>query len=723
MDGNSPPAIEARSGGFIKYVRPTDFKKVGAALLRIINSKDHILYSSNDSDGSSCDAFDDDIKNLFDSNQIDSFSQEKIINEAIDDNGNTPLFAIINLGYDFLVKNGMIEALTKRGADLNAKNSDGKTALMMALQKGDVFMFDFLIQLGADKKIRDDQGNDLLDHAIASGDKKMVNYLLGFGFDFNAGGERGITPMMNAVIKSDVSRVRFLHKLGADLKVRDDEGKTIMMWALEVGDQDMVDCLVGFGVDFYVDDDSGRTLFMKELEEDNGNYRSIGLLGKNSMTLNAQDNKGKTALIRCAEQGNTAMCKLLISKFKADLYIKDQNGDTALSVFASQGNFEMLQFMVEKITSLRIEPEVRKLFLTKAIDAGRSDMVEFFSKFEDNSLGVTKRSPTPLMKSVERGSLKMIGPLAQFEIDKDNNGLALIHALKLGQFKSVEILASSKNVNLNVRDEEGQTALMYAVDDIDSNNIKCLIRNGADLDVKDPFGKTALAKAAMFDKVKKVRLLADYGADLNICDIRGRTILMDFASRSNVDMVDFLARKGADLNIVNNVKETALIEAIDREDYKIVEILVKKGANLDIGDGLGQTALMKAVKMGDEKMAKLLIEGGADLNVQDNLGRTAAIISLEKIGVTASSILLSNNLSIPKSADLICKSSIFHMLREAGADLNIEDNLGRKCFYAEIFPNHANKGLDSSKKGPSTSPKNAALQDSGSQTSGFSIKV
>ena len=55
--------------------------------------------------------------------------------------------------------------LLKAGADVNAKNSQGKTALMCAAQEADVKVVKFLIESGADVTLQDDDGRNALGYA------------------------------------------------------------------------------------------------------------------------------------------------------------------------------------------------------------------------------------------------------------------------------------------------------------------------------------------------------------------------------------------------------------------------------------------------------------------------------------------------------------------------------------------------------------------------------
>lgn len=61
-----------------------------------------------------------------------------------------------------------VRALLKRGADVNARDKDGKTALMIAAEHGELECVQLLLEAGADRALLDKLGNTALDYARES---------------------------------------------------------------------------------------------------------------------------------------------------------------------------------------------------------------------------------------------------------------------------------------------------------------------------------------------------------------------------------------------------------------------------------------------------------------------------------------------------------------------------------------------------------------------------
>ncbi|MBP8081925.1 MAG: ankyrin repeat domain-containing protein [Spirochaetes bacterium] len=125
-----------------------------------------------------------------------------------DSSGRTPLIAAVESGSEedvsFLISNGadvnrkssrgsapvfsaltdspkhlnMISLLSSKGADLNARDSYGRTALMLVCEQGFRRTAEVLIKNGADSKIKDYSGKNAMDYAVKKQNSSIVKLLL-----------------------------------------------------------------------------------------------------------------------------------------------------------------------------------------------------------------------------------------------------------------------------------------------------------------------------------------------------------------------------------------------------------------------------------------------------------------------------------------------------------------------------------------------------------------
>ena len=72
----------------------------------------------------------------------------------------------------------LVKKLIDEGADVNAKNDEGETALMIASNEGDKEICELLIEKGADVNAKDNEGNTALMYVSLKGDKEICELLI-----------------------------------------------------------------------------------------------------------------------------------------------------------------------------------------------------------------------------------------------------------------------------------------------------------------------------------------------------------------------------------------------------------------------------------------------------------------------------------------------------------------------------------------------------------------
>ncbi|KAF6777631.1 hypothetical protein AHF37_02653 [Paragonimus kellicotti] len=204
---------------------------------------------------------------------------------------------------------------------------------------------------------------------------------------------------------------------------------------------------------------------------------------------------------------------------------------------------------------------------------------------------------------------------------------------------------------VNMQDNSGNTALMYAIQRGDRAVVSALLdRPDIDLSLRDnPPGPSAMTTLGRLFRLGDVNLRAGAAS--------GKTPLMMAAQKSSVDVLELLLQHGACVNMQDNSGNTALMYAIQRGDRAVVSALLDRpdidlslrdnppgpsamttlgrlfrlgDVNLRAGAASGKTPLMMAAQKSSVDVLELLLQHGACVNMQDNSGNTALMYAIQR---------------------------------------------------------------------------------------------
>ena len=237
-----------------------------------------------------------------------------------------------------------LRALIGAGADVNAFDNHGRTALMRASgYGGDVERVRALIRAGADVNAANDYGwTALMEASGDGGDVERVRALIRAGADVNAVDDDGETALMEASRLGDVERVRALIRAGADVNAVDDDGGTALMEASRRGDVERVRALIGAGADVNAVDDDGETALMFA-SGDGGDVERVRALIEAGADVNATSKDGSTALSIAWYRGTTDVAGILmehdIQQWMAAIHIEHRvDADMGASLASPDGS-------------------------------------------------------------------------------------------------------------------------------------------------------------------------------------------------------------------------------------------------------------------------------------------------------------------------------------------------------------------------------------------------
>jgi ankyrin repeat protein len=227
-----------------------------------------------------------------------------------------------------------VRALIAKGADINAAEPDGTTALHWASYRDDVESADAMLRAGARVNSANDLGATPLWIASLNGSAAMVRRLLEAGANPNAALLRGETPVMVASRSGSAAVVEQLLAKGADVNARAARGQTALMWAVAQKHPDVVKVLLARGADVHAKSDVWSQVMA---------VPPHGLLEYNR----AIPHGGDTALMFAARVGDLDSAKLLVSA-GANMNDADAWGISATVLAAHSGHTEIVEFLLDR---------------------------------------------------------------------------------------------------------------------------------------------------------------------------------------------------------------------------------------------------------------------------------------------------------------------------------------------------------------------------------------
>ena len=209
---------------------------------------------------------------------------------------------------------------------------------------------------------------------------------------------------------------------------------------------------------------------------------------------------------------------------------------------------------------------------------------------------------------------------------------AFLHPLHLAAMHNrtdtLDYLCKQPGIDVNIRDDAGQTPLILAVKHNQVAAIKLLCQQpGIDVNAKNNLGQQPLQLAVKLNHKESVQHLSQQpGIALNARDETGQTLLMLAVRNSYTSaMRSLCAQKKIDINATDKSGNTAILLSIQRNNTAITRLLLEKGARVSgAGKNLYNSPLYAAIA-GDgviqgrpspycRETLELLLCNGADPN-------------------------------------------------------------------------------------------------------------
>jgi ankyrin repeat protein len=513
-----------------------------------------------------------------------------------------------------------IEHLLKHGADVNAQQADGATALQWAAYRGDAKLAELLLKAGAKPGLANHDGATPLWLAAARGDAAVIQALLKGGADANEQLPLGRRPLMLAARSGNVDAVHALLEHGADVNASETErGTTALMQAADQGHADV----------------------LKELIQHGANVAAVS-----KPVLR----DGRTAALGNSEDPRRAVRQQAI----------------AVLCEAKPPDLQQVRIQREMLfgDSAKSTPDAdlckgiqrRGLGFVTVAGAGGNHGAGVGGEVTEDADGaaVADASGNPVPAGAGRGRR----PPAR---DPDGGALtALVYAARTGNIDAARALLEG-GADVNQTSRYGWSPLLAATQNSNYQMAKFLIEHGANVNLANKGGWTPLylavdnrnieggdypVRTADMDSLAYITYLLDKGANVNwriteSTETRtvftnqwlnedGATAFLRAAQSGDLELLKLLIARGADPKINTKLGVTPLaaaagigwVEGVTKErspeeTVQAVKYLLSLGIDPNFQADTGRVALHGAAHKGATEVVKVLVAAGAMMDVRD----------------------------------------------------------------------------------------------------------
>ncbi|MEM9569659.1 MAG: ankyrin repeat domain-containing protein, partial [Bacteroidota bacterium] len=641
-------------------------------------------------------------------------------------------------GYIALLRSDVYEQLDcvkylgEQSTDINTKNENGDTALLLSAQKGHLDCVKFLAQQGADINAKNKNENTAALLSAFNGNLACLKFLLEQGADINTKNKNENTALIWSARFGNLDCVKFLVQQGANVTLKGAQHKTALQWAIKRGKQDVADYLSNLAKQGQLDQavlekwfKAARISNRQLLEELYNNYNinvntknkyqstalifsaykgdldCVKFLCQQGADIHARDEQGYTAMLYSALSGHLDCVEFLLQQ-GAKMNTKDKYKNTALLLSTYQGHLNCVKFLVQKGADINIRNTQRDTALLVSVYRGYVDCVKYLVQQGANIALKGGEDKTALEWAEARGQEAIVNFLSNLPKKEQPNRDVLqqwFEGAKAGNTKLLAALYNNYNINIDSRNESNYTALLLSAKEGQLDCVKFLVQQGADIDTTDKWSSTALLLSAQQGHIDCVQYLLQQGADINTKAKDGGTALLLSAKEGHIDCVKYLLQQGADINTKANDGGTALLWSAYRGHIDCVKYLLQQGADINAKNEKGDTAALVSIYKGQLDCLKYLLQQGADINTRARDGDTALLLSAQRGQVDCLTFLVQQEGADIHARDRYEYTALIWSAQEGyidcvkyllqqGADINTRDKWGSTALLRSAGKGH-----------------------------------
>ena len=322
----------------------------------------------------------------------------------------------------------------------------------------------------------------------------------------------------------------------------------------------------------------------------NGNSENVRtLLEFGNWNLRQCSCYGLTLLMQACMSGYENIVDLILEKDPTIADLQDSRGNIALMYANAGGNLEIVKKLLRKNTFdlKKYCNNYNETLFMAACMGGNYEIAKIFSEYEDVSV-CNEIAQTTLMFAAAGGNIKIIKLILEKYPDElnrkdEDNATALIYACKNNKKEAVKYLLSLPNIEINTLSDEGTALHLSCWEDSLPEIFDMLINHSKiDVNIADEYGNTPLMIACRNGCFSAARKLLEKPGihGVNLRNKNGDTTFILSCGNwdeDNSEFIDYLlANFEIDINDVNQWGNSALSAACACGNVNIVKTLLQQ---------------------------------------------------------------------------------------------------------------------------------------------------
>ena len=513
-----------------------------------------------------------------------------------------------------------VKALLKTGADVNAAQGDGMTALHWASRNGDAELTQMLLFAGANVKATTRLGGYTpLMMAAEQGHATVIAALLSGGADAKAANTMGTTPLMLAAASGNPHAITTLVENGAEIEAKEKTfEQTPLMFAAATNRVEALRALIKAGADVTATSKVNNVGNLSGAEQEflaaasvSGNQAGGNGTGRNGQVAAPGSATTPAAASGGGGRGGVGGKPGIERPYFYNELIGTQGGHTALMLAARSGYTDAVKTLVAagaNVNQISVGDKTSPLLIA-AIN-GHFDLAKWLLEQGADPNAASDNGVTPLYAALN----VTWAPRALYPQPRAFNQQEITY---LDFMKALLDKGADPNLRLTKK-------VWYSEYNFDLAGV-------------DEIGATPFWRAAFAGDVPAMSLLLDHGGDPNISTMRpaGRPRVGDSGAREVKDVSGLapIAVGGPGIPPLQAAAGVGFGEGFAANSHihspagflpGIKYLVEVAGADVNAADHDGNTALHHAAARGDVDSILYLVSKGADVTKVNREGQTVA---------------------------------------------------------------------------------------------------